>query len=151
MKFALENAADVIDEIGPLIQEHYDEIARFKDIPLKPDFSSYKAMDAAGRLRVFTVRTPEHQLIGYGVFFIVPNPHYMSSIQANQDIIFIQKNHRGQGREFIAWCNEQLKSEGVQAVYHHVKAKHNFGPMLERMGFELVDLIYVKRLDEEKV
>jgi hypothetical protein len=41
----------------------------------------------------------------------------------------------------------RLALEGIQVVYHHVKAAHNFGKMLERMDYKLVDLIYAKRLD----
>jgi hypothetical protein len=51
------------------------------------------------------------------------------------------------GGRFIKWCDEQLRAEGVAVVYHHIKAAHNFGPMLERFGYELVDLIYSRRLN----
>ena len=53
----------------------------------------------------------------------------------------------GAGERFIRYCDEQLRAQGVQAVYHHVKAKQSFGPTLTRQGYELVDLIYAKRLD----
>jgi N-acetylglutamate synthase-like GNAT family acetyltransferase len=55
----------------------------------------------------------------------------------------------GAGPDLIRYCDEQLRADGCQAVYHHVKAAHNFGPLLKRMGYELVDLIYAKRLDKE--
>lgn len=101
-----------------------------------------------GNLRVYSARSGEKNLlVGYAVFFVRHNMHYADSLQATQDILFVQKEFRGRGGEFIAWCDYQLKKEGVQAVYQHVKAKHNFGKLLERMGYELVDLIYTKRLD----
>lgn len=129
----------------PLIKRHYDEIAHFKDIPLEPDVELYQQLEDTGLTRVFTVRK-SNALIGYSLFFVRPNPHYRSSIQAVQDVIFIDKQHRGIGRKFIAWCDERLKYEGVQVAYHHVKNNHNFGPMLERDGYELIDLVYGKRL-----
>jgi hypothetical protein len=100
-----------------------------------------------GTLRTFTARDADGVLTGYCVFFVRHNIHYASSLQASQDVIYIDPERRGFGAEFILWCDQQLKEEGVQAVYHHVKQAHNFGPLLERFGYECVDLIYARRLD----
>ena len=144
MKFQRENTS-VYEEMKPLLEMHYKEIAHYQDIPLEPDVSLYEKIEEQGNLRLYTVRQ-EGELIGYSIYFLKHNLHYKSSLQANQDIVFIRKDMRGQGREFLAWCDEQLKNDGVGVVYHHVKAAHNFGPMLERQGYELIDLIYGKRL-----
>lgn len=147
MKFNIESAFDIQEEIKPLLKLHYEEIAHYKDIPLNPDFETYMKLELAGMLRVYTVRTTDEEtLIGYNIFFIKENLHYRDSIQAVQDVVFIQKEYRGRGKEFIQWCDERLKSDGVNVVYHHVKAAHNFGPMLEKQGYELMDLIYAKKL-----
>lgn len=140
---------DLLSEMLPLLVEHWKEVAHFPDIPLNPDFSMYKACERQGILRCYTARK-DGVLIGYAIFFVRPNAHYQTSLQANQDIVFISKEARGRtGMKLIQFCDEQLKAEGVQAVYQHVKVAHNFGPMLERMGYELVDLIYARRLDKE--
>lgn len=142
-----ESVAGTFDEMMPLLIEHWKEVAHYQDIELEPDIENYIRLEEAGMIKVFTCRL-DKLLIGYSVYFVRPNMHYRNSLQAVQDILFISKEHRGNGREFIKWCDEKLKLDGVQAVYHHVKAKHNWGPMLERMGYELVDLIYAKRLDQ---
>lgn len=144
MKFQREDTS-IYEEMKPLLQLHWEEIAHYKDIPLEPDVAAYQAIEEAGNLRMYTVRE-DNELLGYGIFFIKHNPHYKSSVQAVQDIVFIRKDKRGQGREFIAWCDEQLQHEGVDVVYHHVKAAHNFGPLLERQGYKLIDYIYGKKL-----
>lgn len=146
--FQKETAGRCFQEAMPLLEEHWREIAHHQDIVLDPDFEIYAAAEAAGMLRVFTARTQEKKLIGYAVFFCRTNPHYRNSLQANQDVLFISKDHRGMGGRFIVWCDEQLRAEGVQVVYHHVKAAHNFGKLLERFGYTLVDLIYSRRLDK---
>lgn len=137
------------DEMLPLLRAHWEEIAHYKDIPLNPDQHGYQLAADRGALRIFTVRDPDNVLIGYAVFFVRFNLHYASSLQAVQDILFLDAAYRGRmtGYRFIKWCDEQLKSEGVQAVYHHVKSAHDFGPMLERQGYQLVDHIYARRLD----
>ncbi|SRR5258708_3509634 len=147
MKFSQENLADVLEEMKPLIQRHYDEIAHYKDIVLDPDYDQYLKVAAAGIIRLYCARTQDGILVGYAVFFIKYNFHYKTSLQALQDIIFVDKERRGLGFMFIKYCDKKLTEEGVQLVYHHVKSKHNFGPALERIGYELVDLIYAKRLD----
>ena len=142
-----ETVAQVLDEIKPLLLKHWEEIAHFKDVPLDPDWDFYQKSPA---VRVFTARN-EGQLIGYGVFFVAPNKHYKQSIQAVQDILFLLPEYRGgrNGYRLIKFCDEQLKAEGAQAIYHHVKTAHDFGPLLTALGYELVDLIYAKRLDKE--
>jgi hypothetical protein len=140
----------LIAELMPLLKDHWVEVARDADIPLDPDWPVYQKMEEAGAFKIFTARNELGQLIGYNAFFVHHNLHYKSSKQAVQDVIFIDKKSRGFGRSFIDWCDAELRDIGVQKVYHHVKAKHNFGPMLETLGYELADLIYARRLDEVK-
>lgn len=148
-RFQRERSQDVFDEVMPLLELHWREIAHYQDIPLSPNFKQYAALEDAGLVRTFTARDSEKKLVGYAVFFVRHNLHYQSSLQASQDILFIHPDKRGFGARFILWCDRQLKEEGVAVVYHHIKVAHNFGKLLERMGYEMVDLIYAKRLDRE--
>jgi hypothetical protein len=141
---------DLWDEALPLLHQHWVEIAHYTDIPLEPDIEKYMAMAKAGTLRVYTARDrdDEELLVGYALFFVANNAHYKSSVQAVQDVIYVDTHARGlTGARFIKYCDMRLALEGIQVVYHHVKAAHNFGKMLERMDYKLVDLIYAKRLD----
>jgi hypothetical protein len=137
----------LIGEITPLLREHYLEIAHYQDIELDPDWNKYFSIQANGSLKIFTARDEENRLHGYNCYFIHQNPHYRKSLQATNDVIFIRKTSRGFGREFIAWCDEQLRAMGVQVAYHHVKAAHDWTPMLERMGYDFQDKIMSRRLD----
>jgi len=148
LEFKREKVQATFAELPPLLEIHYKEISHYPDIALDPDWDQYAAVEEAGALRTFTIRTEEKELVGYAIYFVRKNIHYKSSLQAVQDIIFLHPKYRGRGAKFIKWCDEQLKAEGVQVVYHHVKEKHNFGPLLERQGYELIDLIYGKRLDK---
>lgn len=146
----------LIAEMLPLLEAHWSEVAHFADIPLEVDEAAYLHGEASGQIRCFTayqeVRMPGcfypgETLVGYAVYLVRPNPHYKSSIQASQDVLYLHPSVRGNGSKFVAWCDDQLRSEGVQAVYHHVKVKHDFGKLLERQGYEKVDEIWAKRLD----
>lgn len=147
MIFARERLIDCWDELQILASAHYDEIGHYKDIFLDPDKSTYFSIEAANKLALFTARDEVGGLIGYNAFFISQSLHHKSSVQALQDLIYIDKNHRGFGSKFIEWCDKQLQVMGVQVVMQCLKAKHNHSKILERQGYELLDLVYSKRLD----
>lgn len=149
MKYAQESYDLMIDEIKPLLEAHYHEIAHYQDIPLQPQWETYKAMETMGVLKAFSCRLEEtNELVGYAIYFVKKHIHYDSCLVAQQDILFVKKEHRGKGMIFIMWCDARLKEMGVQLTIQHIKAAHNFGHMLERMGYELMDLIYTRRLDK---
>lgn len=146
--FQKETMKTLFSEAKELLKKHYLEIAHYQDIPLDIDEESYQKIEESGALICFTARDPSG-IIGYSIYFLKRNIRYQSSIQAVQDVIFVDPEKRGFGMKFIGWCDDELRELGVQAVYHHVKAKHDFGPGLKRMGYELIDIVYGKRLDRE--
>ncbi len=139
----------LLEEVGPLLRAHWVEIAHYPDIPLDPDFNSYRALEAQGNLRVFTARDAlaGMELVGYACFIVRANIHYRTSLQAVQDVLYIRPDRRGFGRDFISWCDEELRKDGVQVVYHHVKLAHDWGRLLERLGYERIETIWGRRLD----
>lgn len=143
--FSSERVAAIWPEIYPLFEKHWKEIGEYDDIPLNPDFESYKKIDEAGLIRVYAARE-NGTLIGYCVFFVNPNLHYKHTVQALQDVLFIQKEKRGFGKKFMAWCDDQLKAEGVHIVHRFMSNKNDFGPILERMGYEFMAQIYSRRI-----
>jgi GNAT superfamily N-acetyltransferase len=144
--YGLERIEDVLEEIRPLLATHWEEIAHYRDLPLDPDWDKYRATEERGALRIFTARI-EGRMVGYLIYIVTPGLHYRSTLQATQDIYFVVPEHRGGlGRRLLRFADACLKEEGVQVIYQHVKAAHNFGPMLERQGYVLIDLIYGKRL-----
>lgn len=152
--FQRESAKAVLSEITPLLEKHWDEIAHFRDIPLNPDYETYFKMDDAGLLRVFTARDEAtKELIGYAIFFIKHNLHYKDSLQALQDVLFVDPTRRGSfSPRFVLWCDRQLKAEGVQVVFQHVKcATWNTIEFFQKLGYEKIDLILGKRLDKGEI
>lgn len=144
--YGLETIDAVLGEIRPLLESHWDEIAHFREFPLDPAWDEYRKAEDRGALRIFTARCGQ-TLVGYLIYVVGPGLHYQSTIQAVQDIYFVMPSCRGGlGRRLLRFADASLKEEGVQVTYQHVKAKHNFGPLLERQGYELIDLIYGKRL-----
>lgn len=140
----------LVRELRPLLQQHWRTIAHYQDIPLDPDWNRYDHAQVDDQLRVYTVRTVTgYTLVGYAIFIVNFNGHYRSSLQAVQDVLYLDPSVRKgwTALQFLKWCDAQLQADGVQAVYHHSTAQHDFGVLLRRMGYEQVDIIYARRLD----
>jgi RecJ-like exonuclease len=100
IRFQREAASEILKDIIPLTFKHYAEIARFKDIPLDPDFESYLHAEEHKILRIYTARK-EDAIVGYAIFYLRPHPHYRKSIQAFSTLLFIHPDHRGFGMSFF--------------------------------------------------
>lgn len=136
----------LLEELLPMLELHWAEIAVYQDIPLDPDVETYAALEAQGQLRIYTAREAG-ALRGYAVFFVRPNLHYKGSKQAWQDVFYIDPRERFRGGfMLVRYCEAALRAEGVQVVYHHAKLINGFGQLLKTMKYQLVDEIYAKRL-----
>lgn len=140
---------DLISEMNPITEMHWMEIAHYHDIPLEVDWDSYKRASEAGVVVTYIARD-NGVLIGYALFLVGRAPHYMGSLQAKQDVIFLSPQYRrgGLGKALIAYCDQGLAAKGVQVVYHHVKLAFDFGQsLLEPEGYEPIETVWGKRLD----
>jgi len=159
-----ETFEECFEEALPILHRHWQEIAHYPDISLNVDVERYLQAERSGVLRIYTARAERLadadrqisniDLVGYAVFSVGMNPHYSASKQAVQDVIYVDQSYRrgAIGLGLIRFCEEQLAAEGVQVILHHVKQAHpKLGYILEhKFGYELVDLIYAKRLDKAK-
>lgn len=134
----------------PLLRRHWIEIAHYLDITYDPQWDKYELLEASGVLRIYTARL-DGRLIGYCVFVVGYNLHYRASLEANEDVLFLAPEHRkGRvGLKLIQFVDAQLKAEGVQLVRRHIKFAHDHFPLLERMGYEKIDMIVGRRLDKD--
>lgn len=147
MKFCFEKIADALEEAKPLLKEHWAEIATFKDIELNPDYDRYLMLEKTGYTKSYSARDGDGRLCGYAVYFLFNHMHYKQALYAQQDILYVLPEQRRMGGLFIKYCDEELKKCGVVCVTQHVKASLNFGTLLERIGYTLQDLIYIRRLN----
>lgn len=141
MDFAHESFPNVKHEIKPLLEEHWKEIAlHTDDIKLEPNWNAYSRMADQGALRIYTARKNE-KLVGYFVVFVLPSMHYMRHLFANNDILFLKKSERKgtTGIRLIKFAVEELTKEGVTLINVNVKKKQDFGPVMERIGFEHIE------------
>jgi len=138
---------ELISKVASMIVEHHHEVSSFKSLKIKPSFDLYSSLYENGFLKIYCIKY-EGEIVGYNVFFVRKH-HHFDMMHAVQDLIYLQKRFRGRliGYRFIKWCDERLKELGVDVVYSHVNSEHNFGRMLERQGYQLIDYVYAKRLN----
>jgi len=146
-RFAVEPLTDALwDELLPLMEQHYREIPQSRDVPFNPHKELYMNSASCGTLRVITARD-NGTLIGYASFVVMPHPHTQVP-QAVSDALYVVPSRRGVvGVRLIDWCEQQLAREGVGALYVGASAATPLGSMLERMGYEMVDVVYTRRLN----
>lgn len=146
IEFAHESLTQVKQEIKPLLEQHWKEIAINQEhIKLNPDWKQYARLDSINALRVYTARSGK-RLVGYFVVIISKNLHYQDHLFAANDVIFLAKTHRKgtTGIRLIKYAEEQLKAEGISVMVVNTKAHQPFDKILERQGFELTERVYSK-------
>lgn len=153
----------LIWEITPLIQEHWEEIASHKDIQLlEPDWDRYMTLYDLDMLRIFTVRdwpSPDdcapiahHErgaLVGYFVTIVTHHLHYPSLTYGINDVLYLHDAYRGStiGYRMMKLAMDDLKKGcGVDILVVHMKVKHEFRALLQRLGFQLTEENWEARL-----
>lgn len=145
MIYLKETYDEVIDEIKPLLENHWEEIALYKDkVPFSPNYFMYKDLEEKDILDIFTARTDENVLVGYCITFTMPHIHYSTTITSTVDILYIDPLYRGKmaGLRLIKFAENQLKEKGVKILFQHIKPEHDFSPLLKRIGYGKFEDIY---------
>jgi hypothetical protein len=138
---------ELVKELVPLLVLHWEETTVNPDIPLMPNIEIYFKLQESGVFRLFTVRDEEtNRLIGYSTFLVDKSVDHSQITQATCTNVFIKKENRGYGWLFLKWCDEYLSQEKVEIIHRSVKAEHDHGTILSRLGYKLVDHIYSRRL-----
>lgn len=133
------------EELASLLQAHWEEIARNKQINvLDPDYDRYYEAQNMDKLRIYTARE-EGVLIGYAVFFINNNAHYQDSIQAVNDVIYIDPNQRGFASiRLLQFAEQQLLEDNVDIIHMHMKIEHDHPKLFKFLGYEDAEIVREK-------
>lgn len=154
LRFAREDYSDsLLDEMRPLWDAHNDEIPLL-NLPLEIDYAAYENMHRRKMLRIYTARlggdpgSEDTLLVGYQVFMLARHPHRKYSLEAAMQLLYLDPEVRKGfvGIKFMKFCWAQLEAEGVNVIHQQISAQKDFGVILERYGFDLMDITYSKVL-----
>tara|TARA_R110000772_G_scaffold64511_2_gene144274 strand:- start:1682 stop:2146 length:465 start_codon:yes stop_codon:yes gene_type:complete len=150
--YQIEKLADVLEEMKPILQKHWEEVALYKDqIALNPDYDKYQSLEEMGALRIATVRSGG-KLIGYFISMINPHLHYQDHLYAINDILYLEESFRGAdvALELFLFAEEDLKSLGVDVLIIAMKTAKPFDALCEALGHSNVERVYSKFIGEKK-
>jgi len=146
IEYKEEQYNDVINEIKPLLEHHYEEIALDKDvIKLNPDYDMYKKLCDSGVMKIITARD-DGKLVGYLIAIIKYHLHYKDSLTAIDDIFYLDKSYRKglTGVKLFIKTEEILKKYGVQRVVLNTKLHHDVGAIFDRLGYKETERVFTK-------
>ena len=138
----------MLAEAPILFEEHYEEIARNKQVMvLKPDEVTYRKSEEMGTLFILSARQDDI-LIGYSVNFVSNHLHYADLKLAQNDLLFISKEHRGGriGLKLIKETEKHATSLGCKLMLWHAKENTTLAAMLPRLKYGVQDIMFSKEL-----
>lgn len=150
VKYQQEFLSSVVEEIKPLLEKHWSEIAVNKDnIKLNPDWDAYYSLEAQDKLRIFTARSGE-ELIGYFVVVVSTGLHYKDHLFACNDVIYLSPEYRKgfTGVRLIRFAENCLKADGVSVLTINTKVHQPFDRLMDFLKFKNVERVYSKYLGE---
>lgn len=148
VKYKEEAIDEVIEDIKPLIEKHYMEIARHQDkIALNPDYDKYVELYNKGALHIVTARV-EGRLVGYTIHFLAPHLHYRDHLMAMNDILYVLPEYRGGivAARLFKFAEVSMKQKGVTKIHIHMKTEHDFSRLLKGLGYVEIEKIYERML-----
>ena len=146
MEFTIEKVADFKDEIQPLLEMHWEQIALNKDkIKLNPAWDQYITLNENGVLFAYIARD-KGILVGYFIVIVMDSLHYVDHKFATCDIIFVHPDHRKGmvGYKLIRFAEEHLKKLGVSCIHINTKIHAPFDKLLEKMQYNCIERIFSK-------
>jgi GNAT superfamily N-acetyltransferase len=153
MKLAVESFIKNYEELYPLFEEHYHEIAMYQDkIELDVDYDRYKLFEDLESLFTVIARDDNDNIIGYSVYIINTHLHYKSTLVAVNDIIFLDPAYRkgGLGKQMVDFCDAELKKRGVHLITLHMKTFAAFEELAVASGYDKAEYIYTKCIKGEQ-
>lgn len=142
MDFAREPFERWHAEAATLFRAHWDLVGRHKELlPLNLDLERWIRYERAGQVTAFTARENGF-LVGYAVYLTTPSLNYAGTVAAYCHMIYIDPEglellyHSMQFRQFIEFCDAELKRQGCVKSVMHIKRSHDFYPMIAPLGYE---------------
>lgn len=140
--------AEVNAKAKHLLAEHWDEVALNKGLMiLDPDEQRYLALEATGAFFALAAWDGDN-LVGYSGNFIGQHLHYAGLRYANNDVLFVSKEHRASplGLRLIRETVTEATRRGARLMLWHGKYNTPLADLLPKMDYKVQDVIYSKEL-----
>lgn len=140
-----------VADLQVLAEREYAEVGQKDLASLQVDWVRYCELDAAGKLAAFVARR-DGALVGYAIFIVQTHIHYTGALVAANSAVYMAPESRA-GRvvlKLLRYSEIGLKAQGVRKVYYHVKREKDFGRLLEHLGYQDVERMYARCLEQSE-
>lgn len=148
--FQAERLRDIIEEIHPLHEAHFQETEKHRlGFGLDVDYDAMLGYESRGQLVQFTCRIPDGKLVGNIRMYINKSLH-TGTLYASEDTYYVLPEYR-QGfaaLRFWQFMEDCLKSIGVREIRTDSKVLNKVHKLNEYCGYKHVANKYVKVFEE---
>lgn len=151
MVFQAERLADIIDEIHPLHEAHFQETEKHRlGFGLNMDYEKLMAYEKAGRLIQFTCRDAESGRLVGNIRMYVDTSLHTGTLYATEDTYYVLPEFRKgfAALRFWQFMEDCLKTIGVREVRTDSKVLNKVHKLNEYCGYTHVANKYVKVFQE---
>ena len=144
----LATLSDWKAKASPLFQEHYEEIARNKEVmKLNVNWPLYEELDSKQALFVY-LAMQDNVCIGYSLNLITNHLHYADLMYALNDVLFVKKEFRGGrlGLQLIKVTEDHARSLGCKMLLWHAKENTALDKLLPKLKYGVQEIMYSKDL-----
>lgn len=132
----------------PFLADHWREVAKHRDLMvLAPDWPRYEALAAAGALVIVGAYVGD-RMVGYAMSFATTHLHYVGLVSCANDVLYVDPAYRkGRlGLQLIYETERLARERGAKIITWHAKEGTSLQALLPRLGYEVHEVIYSKRL-----
>jgi len=144
----LATLADWKAKAEPLFQEHYEEIARNKEVmKLNVNWPLYEALAETDSLFVY-LAMQDNVCIGYSLNIVTNHLHYADLNYVQNDVLFVKKELRGSriGLRLMKVTEDHARSLGCKLMSWHAKEDTTLAKLLPRLKYGVQDIVFSKEL-----
>lgn len=142
------NFFEHLDELKVLFTPHWEEIASNKHSrTLNVDYEYYKQLDDLGALLCIGA-FKDNAIVGYSINAIVKDAHDCTKIICNNDALYVKPEFRtgSIGIKLIKETEKLAKERNCYGVIWHAKPGSPLDHLLEKIGYYVKDLLYMKEV-----
>lgn len=148
--FQAERLADVLDELKPLHQAHFEETeAHHHHLGLDPNYDDMLERERDGRLIQFTARK-DRELVGHIRMNVLESLH-TPSLFATEEVLYLKPEARSgfTAVRFIQFVERALESIGVAEV--RTDSKGGSMRLMQYLGYQPISTKFYKALGAKHV
>ena len=146
MKFEVQHdAVPLFKKLDKILREHQHEVSTFDGESLVPDWTTYRAINDAGQVCVVTAHNDDGDIVGYTITVVARHLHYPFMIGTN-DILYMMPEYRGHAFKLLRFTERELKRRGVKYFSLSIKPHVDFREFVEKLGYNLFEYQYIRRL-----